>query len=128
MVVIAAFPTADQANLLAARLRSAGIRAELRDENTVSMNWTYSLAVGGVKVAVPDHEVEDAQAIIDAGPSEEGLLVCPECGSGDVAVRTLSPAGGVVFMTAVPLPLAMQKADCRACGRAFEIKAHPHED
>lgn len=128
MVVVASFPTVDLANLYAARLRSAGILCELRNENTVTMNWTYALAVGGVKVAVPEDEVDDALALLDLEPSEAGLLVCPACGSGDVVVRPLSPAGGVVFMTAVPLPLAMQKADCRACGHAFEIKAHPEAD
>ncbi|MBC8010863.1 MAG: DUF2007 domain-containing protein [Burkholderiales bacterium] len=125
MVVIASFPTVDQAHLLAARLRSAGIACELRDENTLTMNWTYSLAIGGVKVAVPDSDEEDALAILADAPSEEGLLVCPECGSGDVTIRTLSPAGGVFLVSGVPLPMAMQKADCRACGRAFEVDAHP---
>jgi hypothetical protein len=128
MVVIAAFPTVDQAHLLAARLRSAGIACELRDENTLTMNWTYSLAIGGVKVAVQDSDEEDALAILADAPSAEGFLVCPECGSGDVTVRTLSPAGGVLLVSGVPLPLAMQKADCRACGKSFALEAHPHSN
>lgn len=126
MVVIAAFSTVDQAHLLAARLRSAGITCELRDENTLTLNWTYSLAIGGVKVAVQDSDEEDALAILGDTPSAEGLLVCPECGSGDVTIRTLSPADGVFLATGVPLPMAMQKADCRSCGKSFAVEAHPN--
>lgn len=125
MVVIASFPTVDQAHLLAARLRSAGIACELRDENTLTLNWTYSLAIGGVKVAVSETDEEDALAIVAEAPTAAGLLVCPRCGSGDVAVRTLSPAGGILLVSSVPLPMALQKADCRACGHAFEVDAHP---
>lgn len=128
MVVVAAFPTVDQANLLAARLRSAGVACELRDDATLGLNWAYTLALGGVKVTVADADEADALAILGEAPVGEGLLVCPACGSGDVVVRALSPAGAVLLATAVPLPLAMQKADCRACGHAFEIAAHPHTD
>ena len=72
MVVIATFSTVDEAHLLAARLRSAGIACELRDENTLSLNWTYALAIGGVKVAVADADEEDALAILeDTPPADE---------------------------------------------------------
>ena len=125
MVVIAAFPTVDQAQLLAARLRSAGIVCELRDENTLTMNWTYSLAIGGVKVAVAEADEEDALAILEEAPTAAGLMVCPRCGSADVAIRTLSPAGGILLVSGVPLPMALQKADCLACGHAFGVDAHP---
>jgi hypothetical protein len=67
-VVIATFATVDEAHLLASRLRSAGIAAEVRDENTLA---TYALAIGGAKVAVPEDEVEDALAILEAEPADE---------------------------------------------------------
>ena len=70
-VVIATFSTVDEAQLLASRLRSAGILVELRDENTLTMNWTYSLAIGGVKVAVPEEDADDALAILEAKPLGE---------------------------------------------------------
>ncbi len=72
MVIIATFGTVDEANLLAARLRSAGIVYELRDENTLTMNWTYALAIGGVKVAVQDEDEDDALAILNDAPGETG--------------------------------------------------------
>ncbi len=72
-VVIATFSNLDEAHLLASRLRSAGIATELRNENTLTMNWTYSLAIGGVKLAVAEEDVDDAIAIMEAKPDHEGL-------------------------------------------------------
>ena len=67
-VVIATFSTVDEAHLLASRLRSAGIAAEVRDENMLA---NYSLAIGGAKVAVAGVDVEDALAILEAAPEGE---------------------------------------------------------
>ncbi len=67
-VVIATFATVDEAQLLASRLRSAGIAAEVRDENTLA---TYALAIGGAKVAVPEADAEDARTILEAEPDED---------------------------------------------------------
>ncbi len=67
-VVIATFANVDEAHLLASRLRSAGIATELRDENTLTMNWGYALAIGGVKVAVAEADEEDALAILADKP------------------------------------------------------------
>ena len=45
--------------------------------------------------------------------------------AAEVAVRPLSPAGGVLLATGVPTPFRAQVADCRACGRSHTIAAHP---
>jgi len=67
-VTFATFATVDEAHLLASRLRSAGIAAEVRDENMLA---NYSLAIGGAKVAVAESDVEDALAILEAAPEGE---------------------------------------------------------
>jgi hypothetical protein len=126
MKVIAAFSTLDQAYLAVSRLESAGIRAELRDEATITLNWLFSPAIGGVKIAVPEADVESAQQILRMPPVEEGMLVCPFCGSTEVAVRTLNPAGAVLLATGLPVPLPLQTADCRKCGKSFDVKSHPN--
>lgn len=125
MRVLAAYPTADAAYFVASRLESAGIEVEVRDESIVSLNWMYALAVGGVKLAVREEDYDDAVAILSEPEIEPGLLVCPYCGSAEVVVRPLSPAGGVLLATGVPTPFPAQVADCRACGRSHTIAAHP---
>jgi hypothetical protein len=69
-VVIATFGGLDEAHLLAARLRSAGIEVGLRDETPLGLNLGYSLAIGGVKVVVAEADVEDALAILHDPSSE----------------------------------------------------------
>ncbi len=126
MKIIAAFPTVELAYLAAARLESVGIGVEIRDEAITTLTWLYSPALGGVKIAVAEADVADAEAILREPASEEGILVCPHCGSREVAVRTLSAAGGVLLVLNVPLPLAFQTADCRACGKSYGVPAHPN--
>jgi len=123
--VIASYPTVDLAFLTAARLQSAGIAAEVRDDMTVSAYWWYGLALGGVRVAVPDDELEDALAILRMPVVEPGIIRCPHCGSDDVGVRPLSSMGALCVLLCLPLPLPLQTADCRACGRSHDLAAHP---
>lgn len=126
MKIIAAFPTVELAYLAAARLESAGIGVEIRDEEIATINWLYSPALGGVKLEVDEADATEAEAILREPASEEGILVCPHCGSREVAVRTLSAAGGVLLVLGVPLPLAFQTADCRGCGKSHGVPAHPN--
>ena len=125
MTIIAAFPTIELAYLAASRLECAGIEIEIRDEAIATLNWLYSPAVGGVKIAVDEADVADAEAILREPATEEGILVCPHCGSREVAVRTLSAAGGVLLVLNIPLPFGFQTADCRGCGKSHAIAAHP---
>ncbi len=125
MQVVATYPTTEAAYLAASRLESAGIDVEVRDEAIVSLNWMYALAIGGVRIAVAEEEAADARAILCLPVLEPGILRCPYCGSADVAVRTLSPAAGILLATGVPLPLSQQVADCRRCGKAHVLPAHP---
>ncbi len=125
MQVVASYLNLERAHLALSRLQSAGIEAELRDEATVTLYWLLSPAIGGVKVTVPEADVEAARQILRMPALEAGFVVCPHCGTGDVTVRTLSPTGAVLLATGLPLPLAPQRADCNACGRSFEVKAHP---
>jgi len=127
MRVVATYPTTEAAYLAASRLESAGIDVEVRDAAIVSLNWMYTLAIGGVKLAVVEADEADARAILSLPALAPGLLVCPYCGSPEVAARTLSPAGGVLLATGLPLPLAPQVADCRRCGKTFPLAVPPAE-
>ena len=64
MRTLASFDHADQAHLLRMRLEGDGIAAYVRDENMVTLDWLYSLAVGGVKVDVADEDYEAALAVL----------------------------------------------------------------
>ena len=109
--VIAAYNEPITANIMRARLNEEGVDAFLEDEEIVATAPAYSLAYGGVKLRVPESQIERARAIladIEVGPDEEwdeldfesegaleaaerelavpsgGDLVCPSCGSEKV--------------------------------------------
>lgn len=54
------------------RLESEGHTVFLADAETVTANWLYSNAVGGVRLQVPAPEAEAARAALDAPGPETG--------------------------------------------------------
>lgn len=60
MTTIAAFTLPEEAHLFRTFLESRGIEGFVFDENMVQLFWHYSNAIGGVRVAVDDDDVEDA--------------------------------------------------------------------
>lgn len=100
-MVLAAFTSIGEAEAARSALAAAAIDATIADENIVAMNWLYSNAIGGVKVLVPEEDLEQAERIL-AGPADEEFaedeaigeepeaetprpFVCSACGSADVA-------------------------------------------
>lgn len=86
--VVGTYADAVIANLARAKLTSVGIRARLRDEETVSIEPLLAGAVGGVKVVTLAADAADARAILEALDAEEDdhepdVLEprCPECDS-----------------------------------------------
>lgn len=70
MKTLAAFSKPMDAHLLIARLEGSGIRAFLRDEHMVTLDWLASNAVGGVKVDVEDEDYARARELM-AAPGEK---------------------------------------------------------
>jgi hypothetical protein len=55
-----------EAQLIRARLETAGLHAVVTHELSALSIDGYSMAAGGIRVQVPDTEVADARALIDA--------------------------------------------------------------
>jgi hypothetical protein len=82
-VVFRCYPNALEAHLAKAQLAAAGIEALLHDEHTVTLNWLYSDAVGGVKLLVLAEHIAAARACLDASYDTEEAdpeLSCTKCG------------------------------------------------
>lgn len=132
-VPAAAFTNVHEAYLAKSVLEAAGIDAHLTDEHLVSMDWTYSNAIGGVKVFVPKDRLEEARSLLDTtaealdpAPSDgpDGARddtageLCPRCGTGGVAS---SLRGGRVaifswLVIGVALGWPRRRRYCRQCG------------
>jgi hypothetical protein len=60
LVTVGTFWTAVEAHMLRARLEEAGIHAAVMDELASTMSWGLLNTKGGVKVVVPEKELEKA--------------------------------------------------------------------
>lgn len=95
-------------------LEEAGIQCFLTDENTVSINWGLSNAVGGIKLQVaPEDEAAARELLSEPAPEqfatdsgEEFVQpVCPKCGSMDVIANDPDrKVMAVSMLTRIPLP------------------------
>jgi hypothetical protein len=74
LVTIATFDTTGQAEAAKMVLEAAGIPVAMADENTVSLFWNLSNAVGGIKLQVREENAERAVTVIERefGPDGDG--------------------------------------------------------
>jgi DNA-directed RNA polymerase subunit RPC12/RpoP len=143
-ITIATFQYPHEAAILQAKLELEGIQCYLQDQNVVVANPFYSNAVGGVKLQINDSDLERAKPIVDeynsannlnvepsaqqniiaADSQEKGAIVCPSCGSDDVA-KDKTPPGIIilaVFFIGLPLLIFGKKYHCFNCGQEFKLK------
>ena len=83
LVTVDTFDMPTEAHLAKGLLEANGLTAFLADELTVGVAWHLSNAVGGIKLQVPETDVERATGILAAREdssidAEEGLADLPE--------------------------------------------------
>ena len=69
---LAEFSKPIEAHMLIAKLEGSGIRAFIRDEHMVTLDWLASNAIGGVKVDVEDEDFVQAREVMLAAPVDDG--------------------------------------------------------
>lgn len=121
MTVVSTYSTPAEAHVALSRLESAGIDAVIRDEFTVTFDWFYSNAIGGVKIEVVEEDVSAAREILALPATEEGLIRCPHCGSTHSSVRVLSAFGAFCMMVGIPIPMTRAFVDCRSCKKTYDV-------
>ena len=65
LVTITKFLSLGEAKLAQGKLVSAGIAAFVCDENMHAMNWHMGMALGGIRLQVPDSQVVRALEVLD---------------------------------------------------------------
>lgn len=121
MKIVSTYSTPAEAHLALCRLESAGIDAVIRDEFTVTFDWFYSNAIGGVKIEVVDEDAAAAREILTLPPTEDGLIRCPHCGGADSSVRVLSVFGAFCAFVGLPIPMTRAFVDCRSCKKTYDV-------
>ena len=136
LVTISKFVSLGQAKLAQGKLVSAGISAFLCDENMHAMNWHMGMALGGIRLQVPDSQVVRALEVLEdfePEPSEallaededdeemEEVACCPECESLEIReVAPSNPRQITLWSSAIPMPEALHQVahswKCLMCG------------
>jgi hypothetical protein len=134
-VTIAKFVSLGEAKLAQGKLISGGITAFVCDENMHAMNWHMGMALGGIRLQVPDSQVVRALEVLDDFDPEESELplaegeeddemeevaCCPECESLEIReVAESNPRQIALWSAAVPLPerpTLVHRWKCLMCG------------
>lgn len=127
LVTLQSYAMPWQADLAGARLAAEGIPFFLKDAHTVSINWLYSTALGGVKLQVLDADADRARAVLAAldsdplPPEETTPLHCPRC-RGELLQKVvrgrLWSLLAWVFL-GLPLLWPWRRLKCLACGHVW---------
>ena len=142
LITIANFSHPTEADPVVAWLESEGIECFVTNEHTITMNWLYSNAIGGVGVRVKAADVERANEILQAVSTPDAVgdeltpsnsemdqdndttseIRCPQCGSENVHYEKFSRR--LVFaswiLLTVPLPFFKKKWKCQECELLFK--------
>jgi hypothetical protein len=135
LITIAKFHTLGEAKLAQGKLNSAGIAARVRDENMINLH--LGIAVGGIRLAVPDSQVVRALEVLDDftpepaemdedGEEVETVACCPECESLEIReIAASGPRQIALWSAAIPFPDLQQgellrRWKCLACGYQWE--------
>ncbi len=134
MVTIAKFLSLGEAKLAQGKLVSAAISAFVCDENMHAMNWHMGMALGGIRLQVPDSQVVRALEVLeDFEPEEtkglaeeddedaEEVACCPECESLEIREVASSPPRQItLWSAAIPFPepptQTTRRWKCLMCG------------
>jgi len=102
LVEIARFADLTEAQVAASALRASGIPVLVQNENWSQANASLTLAMGGLRLWVPEEEAPDARAFIEAQRSKPSAMA--PLGGAEATVRTtLSLLLTFLFGVIVPL-------------------------
>ncbi len=133
LVTIAKFLSLGEAKLAQGKLVSAGVSAFVCDENMHAMNWHMGMALGGIRLQVPDSQVVRALEVLDDFEPEEPagmeledddemeeVACCPECESLEIREVDGAPRQISLWSAAIPFPepptQVTRRWRCLMCG------------
>jgi hypothetical protein len=135
LVTISKFYTLGEAKLAQGKLVSSGISAFVCDENMHALNWHIGMALGGIRLQVPDSQVVRALEVLDdfdSGQPDavqveeddeeevEEVACCPECESLEIREVISNPRQIALWSAAIPFPEPaaepMRRWKCLMCG------------
>ena len=130
MAVVRRYRDLPGAEVASASLWAAGIENSVADAYTIGLMWTYSTALGWIRLTVADRQFEEADELLDPTgvvdwPSElatDRAEQCPVCGSEDLAVESgARKTLALALLTAVPIWFWRSRLRCRSCRGSWVV-------
>lgn len=132
LITIARCASVHEAYLAKSELAAFGIDAFLTDAHTISANWLWSNALGGVKIQVLESQVQEAMDVLESAanrepPAEEVPTdsgeICPTCSSANTRFF-LNKRGSFLTWLVLGFPVipSFTKHVCLDCGARFKIQ------
>jgi hypothetical protein len=137
LVTVSAFIMPYEADIVRSLLESEEIPAFLKDYHTIYIKWTYSLALGGIRLQVRRNDLALAKEIIQSALLEglhqtleysEGA--CPRCGSMKTApvVRGRGWSALTWIILGMPLVWPWIRLRCSSCGNIWRDSNRSSKD
>lgn len=127
-VLLAAFESDVEANIVRGLLIDNGIFAEIRDEVIGATKFSYSYAVGGVKLYVHERELEAARTLLarheeitQFDGKDWQPKTCPQCGSDMLSYQKYHPVSALILFLGAPfVPLKAGRWVCLKCSHKWK--------
>jgi hypothetical protein len=126
-VLLVAFDSDVEANIVRSLLLEHSIYAEIRDQFMGATRFNYSYAVGGVKIFVDRRELAEARQLLslheqiaDSDAPEWQPRVCPSCGSDMITFQKFHPASLLLLVSIPFLPVRANRWLCLKCNHKWK--------
>lgn len=132
LLTLKTFDNSIDANMLRCQLELEGIQSYLKDENTITTNPLYNLALGGIKLQVLEQDYLKAKTFLEEleltpyTNQNNEVITCPKCKSSNIHTGFSSYkdiTGIVSLLTAfvfMILPFYNKKVyKCKECMEEF---------
>jgi len=140
LITIKVYDDYISASITKDRLEHEGVFCFLKDEQTITMNWLWSQALGGIKLQVRQEDVDRALAIIKldtehyeqqqvqpaydenlSGQLDPNNKVCINCGSHNTKQSGYEKgiAYSALLVLGFPVGVKSDKWHCFHCGKDF---------
>ena len=131
LVTVGRYRDLTEAEVARSVLESAGIGAEIFDENLSRMNWALTNALGGVRLQVDVADQRTAEELLQQGVPESIAFGadeefsqpnCPTCGSLNISFEGASRKAALasLYILSLPLPAGRERWVCSNCGSRWE--------
>ena len=132
LVTLASFIDPALAYLAKSRLEFEGIPSWVSDEYHINLQWTISLALGGVKINILESDYKDAQKVLETDCSEALEYIafpeiaddeyCNKCNSINLKLYNWNrKAAALTLLTGLPLFYFRKRIKCLDCGNVINV-------